>query len=636
MWSSDLIVELRLHESQLQRIRFARRCVQLINSPVLPCDIVMSTTGHSTKQVRSRKPSYKIMIITAIASQTKSRRGTSRQRIASYLQQHYAVSSGGRFNAALRSALNSGIQSGIFKFGETKQRFKLTKNSRKQCKAKRKKTIKTKKRGQESNKRIDAKNTTDNSTLDDVVLSQMKDVSTGHRVEKGENDGIDTQSETRELLERAKTPFVRDSALRLINQNIDTNAELVADENQIVLPMRNDGESLSEENQFNNDEQFEGEESNSVAHIALRQHVNRAENPADLLCIASQSHFIHDVLYNMKGIILKKVNEMDDDSARVARYNALPINDVLSEDVMQLILSFGHLNQNRTVCRQWNRLNKQNENKMLRRMYNAVDDRNLESLGSAGQTWIIHPKRTTLHPLEIRRGYLGPVRSPRQVPHRIRTRLLFHPGHYRVVERLTNVQYIGLSPVHQTQCSINLKINSFGWKQHFANLVVNVKHEGHFKNICNGTEYIFNQCTIAMDTSSNSLTVGDRGTLHIAQSVIRSPHSPINIWSSAREAIVTDTLFVDCLQCVWIVDWNKRGQRQGRFVKVKITNNRFHNTKDLHLVMNVDGVDEWTQRRSDQCVIAGNVATRDTCAPAGPLNWNPNTLHILDRTSASN
>lgn len=85
------------------------------------------------------KPSYKSMIINAISSHSNPRRGVSRQLIANYLQENFTVSSGGRFNSALRRALQSGITSGIFQFGDSEQRYKLT-NPQKQSKSVRKRT----------------------------------------------------------------------------------------------------------------------------------------------------------------------------------------------------------------------------------------------------------------------------------------------------------------------------------------------------------------------------------------------------------------------------------------------------------------------------------------------------------------
>ena len=152
---------------------------------IIDCDTAMSATVNRSRKPRSSKPSYKIMVLTAIASQRKSRRGVSRQRIAAYLQQHYHVSTGGRFNAALRSALNSGIQSGILKFGDTKQRFNLTNEGRKLKKKKTAKSNKrtaneTKRKEQKKNERADT-NTAGTSPRCNIEFDQKDYASTDDR-----------------------------------------------------------------------------------------------------------------------------------------------------------------------------------------------------------------------------------------------------------------------------------------------------------------------------------------------------------------------------------------------------------------------------------------------------------------------
>merc|ERR1712154_243513 len=53
----------------------------------------------------------------------KDRRGCSRSAIARWIQINLGKESGSTFNAALRSALKKGIESGLFKEGNSKQRF---------------------------------------------------------------------------------------------------------------------------------------------------------------------------------------------------------------------------------------------------------------------------------------------------------------------------------------------------------------------------------------------------------------------------------------------------------------------------------------------------------------------------------
>merc|ERR1712228_141197 len=55
----------------------------------------------------------------------KDRRGCSRSAIARWIQINCEKSSGSTFNAALRSAIKKGLESGLFKEGNSKQRFRI-------------------------------------------------------------------------------------------------------------------------------------------------------------------------------------------------------------------------------------------------------------------------------------------------------------------------------------------------------------------------------------------------------------------------------------------------------------------------------------------------------------------------------
>merc|ERR1712228_257429 len=78
----------------------------------------------------------------------KDRRGCSRSAIARWIQINCEKSSGSTFNAALRSAIKKGLESGLFKEGNSKQRFRigvLPKAPKKKVASKKKKTNSKKK-----------------------------------------------------------------------------------------------------------------------------------------------------------------------------------------------------------------------------------------------------------------------------------------------------------------------------------------------------------------------------------------------------------------------------------------------------------------------------------------------------------
>merc|ERR1711971_1124132 len=81
--------------------------------------------GMSAKaKVAEKKATYQEMIVKAIVA-IKDRRGCSRSAIARWIQINLGKESGSIFNAALRSALKKGIESGLFKEGNSKQRFRI-------------------------------------------------------------------------------------------------------------------------------------------------------------------------------------------------------------------------------------------------------------------------------------------------------------------------------------------------------------------------------------------------------------------------------------------------------------------------------------------------------------------------------
>merc|ERR1711997_1311018 len=87
------------------------------------------------------------MIVKAIVA-IKDRRGCSRSAIARWIQINCEKSSGSTFNAALRSAIKKGLESGLFKEGNSKQRFRigvLPKAPKKKVASKKKKTNSKKK-----------------------------------------------------------------------------------------------------------------------------------------------------------------------------------------------------------------------------------------------------------------------------------------------------------------------------------------------------------------------------------------------------------------------------------------------------------------------------------------------------------
>eukprot|EP01084_Bolivina_argentea_P279105 477103_1 len=89
----------------------------------------------SAKKKSSRKkathPSFKLMIMAAIAANTNRAKGASRAAIANYIKATYKMGGNANFNAHLRRALAAGLAAGVLQQGSTNQRFKMTDAGRK-------------------------------------------------------------------------------------------------------------------------------------------------------------------------------------------------------------------------------------------------------------------------------------------------------------------------------------------------------------------------------------------------------------------------------------------------------------------------------------------------------------------------
>ena len=477
---------------------------------------------------------------------------------------------------------------------------------------------------------------------------------------RGDSDGADGQTEVLvEPDEESIQKLSRSNESHAMTDEIACNAfsdlnEIPIDETDdddnldICAPVIADSISLSD-----TVEQSNLRTENTAAQIrSLREHISTTECPWDLFNFASLV-FDRIKLNDLQSLLFAEINEMNDKKIRILHFSALPINKVFCSDVMQHILSFGHCNHNRTVCQQWNHLNQQNEDKMLREMYNAVDDRNLPSLDSGGSIWVVHPKRPRLHPIEIRRGYRGPLKylDPSQIPRGKHVRYLLHPGDYALSNGAgtrAHTQCIGLSPIHTHKCHIHISQFSPVDKHHLENVIVS----WYSNQTSAGIDIVFKQCTIKI-TKFESIDVGKGGILDVTDCIIQSKSNElgafcggIRISSDAEWVSIKDSLFIKCLHCVSIMDQHKnRGAGGPPFpVEVVITNNRFHSTleehqhlalmlgKQHHPTLLLAREDERTERLKGQCTIHGNTSTRDRYRKLRypTAEHDPNALYIKD------
>merc|ERR1719411_1776927 len=84
----------------------------------------LTKMSAKSKAPEPKKESYSEMIVKAILA-IKDRKGCSRSAIARWIQINCGKEGGSLFNSYLRNALKKGLESGLFKEGKTKQRFKI-------------------------------------------------------------------------------------------------------------------------------------------------------------------------------------------------------------------------------------------------------------------------------------------------------------------------------------------------------------------------------------------------------------------------------------------------------------------------------------------------------------------------------
>ena len=569
------------------------------------------------------KQSYKMMIITAIVSHKTCHRGVSRQAISAYLQGNYSVSCGSRFNTALRSALKSGIDAGIFVFGDSKQRFNLTEKGRKL----------KKKHKNDGKKRKKKKHKKQKSHKNPVKFKFNFNIALDRERREVINNSPDNDSKSREIQQSDLRDDESDNKMHgttngdARDAHRDVNESDNSQENNQQLQEIEDMYSQIINNMRDNRGGLTGLEGTTAAsqceikeHEAIRQHILSVEKPTDLGSLLDLVSLV-----DLQSLIFAKLKQMDNDTLRTVFNNLLPIHKVLPEDVIQHILSFDDVHQNRTICKHWNRLNQQNEENMLREMYNAVDDGNLEPLGSGGQTWVIHPTRRTLHPMEIRRGYHGPLQCPSQAPEGMAVRfLLYPPGRYRVTAREELVQYIGLCPDDLQYCQIDdirdLSVN-WGLKQQFQNVAFNPDRLG--LEIRNLSEFGFENCTIQFGKYGSTLDVGDSCILNMAKCAYFGGRAGggIQVSSGAKRVSITNSSFSESRSCVVIHDRNQSGSPERTLVNLNITNNVFRDTWGEHLVLRTKLGNNW-EGIKDRSVIHGNTSNNK--------HYDPNKLYIKE------
>ena len=169
----------------------------------------------------------------------------------------------------------------------------------------------------------------------------------------------------------------------------------------------------------------------SQLQSAMHRYTDAAQSVFDLFLLLR-----HVDIEMVKELVHTQIDKMELPTAIAAHHCALSINDVLSSDLIQHILSFKDFNRYRTVCRQWNRLNILNEEHFHRALKQSVTQR-FPEIAESGNFWILNQRffsKPRMSAVEKRAGYRGMVHSIEEVLHQ--NSMVFIPESVSVHERL--------------------------------------------------------------------------------------------------------------------------------------------------------------------------------------------------------
>ena len=178
--------------------------------------------------------------------------------------------------------------------------------------------------------------------------------------------------------------------------------------------------------------------------LTIQAETDAVSTIGDLLPFVNQAS---DAAFEeIKSAIRCDIDKMSLEKTNHIFYHLLSIHTVFPGDLMQHILSFGHCNHHRDVCKRWNALNTQNETNMLCSMYESVNSQYPETANT--NTWIMHAQRPHLHDVEVRRGYQGPLGhlSDAEECCQPGDRILVHEGTYWYSDvNVADIHFIGVT-----------------------------------------------------------------------------------------------------------------------------------------------------------------------------------------------
>eukprot|EP01083_Nonionella_stella_P038717 105259_1 len=264
-------------------------------------------------------------------------------------------------------------------------------------------------------------------------------------------------------------------------------------------------------------------------------------------------------------------------------YSSLSIETLMPMDILDNIVSFHNISQNKLISKTFHKCYKRNKRRELKAREVQIQSQLKTNEGS--KTWVVHPTRSVLTTNEINLKQNGPINSLHEALAIAQDgdKILMHDGVYsheqnKVLDSEHSVQIIG--------CGKNVQISNC--------CLFKIRNDIYFKNIhietCGDGLEVFGDCTLFMENchiqprNGIGIYLYYSASLCITNCNIQSDF-PINISAAAKIVQITGCTFSRCggdkrYPCINVI-------RQCT-AELKIIDNLFINNKGVPIGSTLD------------------------------------------------
>lgn len=148
-------------------------------------------------------------------------------------------------------------------------------------------------------------------------------------------------------------------------------------------------------------------------------------------------------LEDIKNFVIQMLKNFDATEQNKMYFEKLPITYILSDDLIQYILSFNRFDETRFINKKFKLLTDKNERIYYQRLYDSMNLR--KSI-----TYIVNEKRNSLYSIEKKADYKGPYRDVENIINvcNDNAQIIIHPGDYVLSDENwidKNIEIIGIT-----------------------------------------------------------------------------------------------------------------------------------------------------------------------------------------------